>query len=31
MVSSVARVYATANEQQDRSYWDYDNMVIQWG
>ncbi|KAI9025687.1 kinase-like domain-containing protein [Hyaloraphidium curvatum] len=31
MVSSVARVYANVNEQEERSYWDYDNMVIQWG
>lgn len=24
-------MYADANEKEERSYWDYDNMVIHWG
>ncbi|KAL6894140.1 hypothetical protein ACP4OV_008238 [Aristida adscensionis] len=29
--SSVARVYADANEQQPKEYWDYESLDIQWG
>ncbi|PWO00189.1 hypothetical protein FA09DRAFT_328292 [Tilletiopsis washingtonensis] len=28
---SVARVYAGANEKHGRQWWDYDNLVVQWG
>ncbi|PWN27870.1 Pkinase-domain-containing protein [Jaminaea rosea] len=28
---SVARVYANANERFGRSWWDYDNLTVQWG
>ncbi|RKO90005.1 kinase-like domain-containing protein [Blyttiomyces helicus] len=30
-LSSVARVYANANVDQPRDYWDYDNLAINWG
>ncbi|KAJ1906745.1 Casein kinase II subunit alpha [Tieghemiomyces parasiticus] len=29
--SSVARVYADANQQQPREYWDYDELQVSWG
>ncbi|PWN32601.1 Pkinase-domain-containing protein [Meira miltonrushii] len=28
---SVARVYANANDKFGRSWWDYDNLAVQWG
>ncbi|KAI9204654.1 casein kinase II catalytic subunit [Polychytrium aggregatum] len=28
---SIARIYATANQERPQEYWDYDNMVIEWG
>lgn len=28
---SIARQYANVNENMQRSYWDYDNLQIQWG
>lgn len=30
-MSSVARIYADANERAPRSYWDYDNLQVAWG
>ena len=30
-VKSVARVYAHANEQFPREYWDYENVTVSWG
>lgn len=29
--SSVARVYADVNEHRPREYWDYENLMINWG
>ena len=28
---SVARVYSNANDKFGRSWWDYDNLAVQWG
>lgn len=28
---SVARCYTHVNEQMPDSYWDYDNLQVQWG
>ncbi|KAI8814080.1 putative casein kinase [Cladochytrium replicatum] len=30
-LSSVSRVYANATDEMPRDYWDYENMVIEWG
>ncbi len=30
-MSSVARVYADANQLKPKEYWDYDNLKIEWG
>lgn len=30
-MTSVARIYADANELVHRSYWDYDNLQVAWG
>jgi casein kinase II subunit alpha len=29
--ASVARVYADANAQRPKEYWDYESLDIQWG
>lgn len=28
---SIAKVYSNANEKHGRSWWDYDNLAVQWG
>lgn len=30
-LNEMARVYADVNQQQPRSYWDYDSVNITWG
>lgn len=31
VLDNMARVYADVNQQQPRSYWDYDSVNITWG